>query len=253
MKINTNGNLYTFLYAAVMVIVVALGLTFVALTLKPKQEKNARTEKMQNILQTILPADQITPENAEDLYGKYIIEQYAVNSKGEITIEGKDQKEKDRVFNINLKSEIAKPVEERTLPVYKAKLDDGGSKVIFPLRGKGLWGPIWGYISLDEDYNTIFGAVFDHKGETPGLGAEINKESFESQFKGKKIFEDGKLVSVSVYKGGNGAAELAGDTEHGVDGISGGTITSKGLEAMMKTDWLFAYGEYLQSKFDSNK
>ncbi len=253
MKINTNSNVYTFLYASVMVIIVALGLTFAALTLKPKQDKNIRTEKKQNILQTIIPEDKITPENAEELYSKYITEQYAVNSQGEVVIAGKDQKEKDRVFSINLKSEISKPEAERQLPVYKAKLDDGAVKIILPLRGKGLWGPIWGYVSLNDDYNTIFGAVFDHKSETPGLGAEIVKSEFKSQFKGKTIFQDGKLVSVSVYKGGKGAAKLAGDAEHGIDGISGGTITSKGLEGMMKADWLFAYGKYLQKNYDSKK
>ncbi len=236
-----------------MVIIVALGLTFASLKLKPEQDKNIRIEKKQNILQTIIDASKISPQNAEDLYDKYIKEQYAVNSKGEVVIAGKNDAEKDRVFNVNLKSEIAKNEADRVLPVYKAKLDDGSTKIIIPIRGKGLWGPIWGYISLDSDYNKIYGAVFDHKGETPGLGAEIAKAKFADQFKGKTLFDNNKLVSISVYKGGKGAAKTAGDTQHGVDAISGGTITSKGLEAMMKSDWLFAYSKYLTKEYLSAK
>jgi Na+-transporting NADH:ubiquinone oxidoreductase subunit C len=247
MKIDTNGNLYTFLYAAAMVIIVAMGLTFVAMKLQPAQEKNVRTEKMQNILQTIMPDEKIQEGNIEELYGKYIVRQYAVDADGNILIEGKTEAEENEVFNVDLKTEIRKSgYDNRRLPVYKAELEDGSKKTILPLRGNGLWGPVWGYISLEEDYNTIYGAVFDHQGETPGLGAEINQPFFEEQFKGRKLFDGNRLVSITVYKGGKGAAAAAGDTKHGVDGISGGTITSNGIEAMFKTDWLYAYEEYLK-------
>lgn len=247
MKINTNGNIYTFLYASVMVIIVAFGLTFAAMKLQPAQEKNVRTEKMQNLLQTILPEEEIQEGSIEELYDKYIVKQYAVGADGEVLIEGKNEAEETEVFNIDLKTEIRKTgYENRKLPVYKAELDNGTKKTILPLRGNGLWGPVWGYIALEEDYNTIFGAVFDHQGETPGLGAEINQPFFEEQFKGRKLFDGNRLVSITVYKGGKGAAEAAGDTKHGVDGISGGTITSKGIDAMFKTDWLYAYEEYLK-------
>ena len=117
------------------------------------------------------------------------------------------------------------------------------------MRGKGLWGPIWGYIALNDDYNTIFGAVFDHDGETPGLGAEINTDWFRGAFIDKRIFdENGKFVSITLHKGGEGAAQNAGDVLHGVDAISGGTITSRGLEDMVKN----TFNSYL-TYFKNNK
>ncbi|MEA2042590.1 MAG: NADH:ubiquinone reductase (Na(+)-transporting) subunit C [Bacteroidota bacterium] len=248
MKINTDSNIYTLFYAIALVVVVAVGLTYTALSLQPLQEQNIKVEKMQNILQTILPADQITVENAEELYEKHIVEVFAVNAAGEKIVEGQTKKERKKVFELELKPQIKKEIKERTLPVYIAKMDDGSKKAIFPLQGKGLWGPIWGYLSLNEDYNTIYGAVFDHKGETPGLGAEINKTKFENQFKGKTIFEGKKLVSITVHKGGEGAALRAGNKEHGIDAISGGTITSKGLEGMVKNDWFFGFEQFLQKQ-----
>lgn len=235
MKLDTNGNLYTFMYASILVIVVAAGLAFAAIKLQPLQEKNERVEKMQNLLQSV--GIDASFENAEELFGKYITKQTLVSFTGE-EVEGD-------AFSTNLKAQTKATDENKVLPVYFAKLDDGSVKTIIPLSGKGLWGPLWGYIALEEDYNTIFGAVFDHKAETPGLGADINKDWFEVPFKGKKIFEGDELVSITVHKGGKGAAELLGDTDHGVDAISGGTITSKGLEKMLKEDWLFYYKAYL--------
>jgi len=236
MKIDTNGNLYTFLYAAVMVIVVAAALAFTAIKLQPLQEQNVKIEKMQNILQSV--GIESTVENAEAQYNKYITKQIVVNTKGE-EIEGD-------AFKTNLKVQYKAKDEDKVLPVFFAKLDDGKEMLIIPLTGKGLWGPIWGYIALENDFNTISGAVFDHKGETPGLGADINKDWFEEPFKGKTLFEGDEFVSITMYKGGKGSAVLAGDTEHGCDAISGGTITSKGLERMLKEEWLFNYEAYLK-------
>ena len=134
--------------------------------------------------------------------------------------------------------EIKKPCDERALPVVVANVD-GVVKYILPLRGVGLWGPIWGYVSLNEDKNTIFGVVFDHKGETPGLGAEITQPKFKSQFVGKLIFNNGELMSISVKNGGGATGS------HEVDAISGGTITSKGVESMLK-DYLTCYEQFLK-------
>jgi Na+-transporting NADH:ubiquinone oxidoreductase subunit C len=235
MKLDTNGNLYTFIYAAVMVIIVAAVLAFTAIKLQPKQENNLKVEKMQNILQSV--GIQSKVENAENLYKKYITKQIIVNTKG-------DELEGD-AFAINLPAEAKAEVNSRKLPIFFAKLDDGTEKAVIPLTGKGLWGPIWGYLALESDFNTIYGVVFDHKGETPGLGAEINKDPFELPFKGKTLFEGNKFVSITLYKGGKGASAAAGDTNHGCDAISGGTITSKGLERMMKEEWLNNYEAYL--------
>lgn len=234
------SNTYIFIYASVMVILVAAILSYTAETLKPIQQKNIKIEKIQNILKSV--GIESSTLNAQELFDKYIPDQNRVliNSKGE-KIEG-------NAFDIELKDEIIKPLEKRNLPIFICKLDNGEKKIIIPVRGKGLWGPIWGYVALNNDYNTIYGTNFDHEGETPGLGAEIKTEKFQKQFDGKTIFDKGKFVSISVYKGGDGAAKAAGDLKHGVDAISGGTITSKGVQAMIY-DCLVAYKEY----FNKNK
>jgi len=230
---NTNSNNYTIFYAVILVVVVAVSLTFVAMALKPKQEDNIRIEKMQNILAS--SHIEATVKDAIPLYEKYITNTLVVNSKGE-EIPNVD------AFTINLAAELKKPVDQQQLPVFIASID-GTDYTILQVRGKGLWGPIWGYIALESDYNTIYGVVFDHKSETPGLGAEINTPAFEDMFDGKQIFDDqGTFVSIGVLKG-----HTTSDNIHAVDAISGGTITSKGLEAMM-ADCLNTYENYLKIK-----
>lgn len=229
---NKNGNTYTFLYAAIMVILVAAILASVSMALKPRQKKNAEIEKMQNILAAV--NIESTAENAEQIYAERIQNEYVVNVNGE-QVEGD-------AFNTDLKKERAKDENEMVLPVFECNTEEG-MKYVLPVYGAGLWGPIWGYISVNDDMNTIYGANFDHEGETPGLGAEISTPMFEVPFKGKKIFDEtGKLVSIKVAKVGEVAPE-----EHKVDGISGGTITSKGLEKMLLDDFN-GYLEFLKKK-----
>lgn len=229
---NRNGNTYTVLYAAIMVILVAAVLASVSLTLKPKQVLNTEIEKKQSILASV--NIQSTAADATKIYSEKIQKEYVVNVKGE-QVEGD-------AFNVDLKKERAKPAEEMLLPVFECQTEDG-LKYVLPLRGTGLWGPIWGYVALNDDMNTIYGANFDHQGETPGLGAEISTDIFEKPFNGKKLFdESGKLVSILVAKVGQDAP-----AEHKVDGISGGTITSKGLEKMLLDDFS-SYEEFLKKK-----
>ena len=140
-------------------------------------------------------------------------------------------------FAINLREEMKKPLDRRNLPVFEAEKNDSVFLII-PVYGKGLWGPIWGYVSFSREdsipagmpqYNAIYGVMFDHQAETPGLGAEIRQPFFMTPFKGKKIFDNsGKFVSIDVVKGG---ADPSSPNQ--VDAISGGTITSKGLQAML--------------------
>lgn len=223
-----NGNSYTIIYASVMVIVVAALLSAVAMSLEPTQARNREIEKKQNILASV--NIESTTKNAEELYAKNIIKSYIVDSNGNV-------KEGGDAFDIDLKKEKAVPVDKRDLPVFECQTDKG-IKYIFPLLGTGLWGPIWGYISLDDDMNTIYGAFFDDEGETPGLGAEIATRKFQLQFNGKKLFDNsGKFVSITVAKSNEKAPE-----EHKVDAVSGGTITSKGLQKMVHDD----FSEYLQ-------
>lgn len=234
------SNLYIFTYAGVMVIIVAALLSLAATGLKPFQQKNEEIAKKLDILHSVDKGDGVAQAESKNVfveaeYDKYIKETFVVNSKGEM-VPGVD------AFTIDLHKENAKPVEERNLPVYVCTEDDGSFKYVIPVRGAGLWGPIWGYVAMMDDFNTISGAVFDHKGETPGLGAEINTPDFQNQFKGKKIFNDsGTFVSIQVNKAG------IPETITSVDGISGGTITSKGLEAMLY-DCLIVYNSFFNSK-----
>ena len=224
------SNRYIFIFSTVMVVIVAALLSLAATLLQPAQERNLEIEKKRSMLESIhIPA---TKADAVELYDKYISESFVLNSKGE-SVEGVD------AFTVVLKNEQKKPLEEQYFPVFSATPDDGEKVIILPVEGKGLWGPIWGYVSLRSDLNTIYGVTFDHKGETPGLGAEINTTSFESMFNNKKLFENGAFVSIQVHKGGADPSDI-----HGVDAISGGTITSKGLEKML-LDCLKKYNDYL--------
>lgn len=227
---NKQGNTYTFLYSVVLVVVVAAVLAIVALSLQPAQNKNIENEKRQNILSSVNISS--TAEESKAKFEEYIKDQFIVNSKGE-KVEGD-------AFAVDLAKQSKKPCNEKLLPVFVANID-GSIKYILPIYGKGLWGPLWGYISLNDDKNTIYGTVFAHKGETPGLGAEITGEQFQTQFNGKMIFDNSKLVSILVKKSGGATGT------HEVDAISGGTITSKGVEDMIKS-YLTCYESFLKSK-----
>jgi Na+-transporting NADH:ubiquinone oxidoreductase subunit C len=207
-----------------MVIVVAALLAVASGALKAPQERNREIEKKMNILTSVgkaAGASIADDKNAyiENEYSKYIVESFLININGEKT-EGD-------AFNTDLKAELKKPETERLLPVFVCS-DNGSKQYIFPVRGAGLWGAIWGYISLKDDFNTVYGAVFDHAGETPGLGAEIADVSFQKKFADKKIYLDGKFMSVDVVK--NGSVQL---DDYKVDGITGGTLTSKAVGKML--------------------
>ena len=237
---NVQNNTYTIIYSSIIVLVVATLLTIAAVALQPRQEKNIEIEKKQNILASA--RIESTVNNAEELYSQYVRDIFVINRRGE-KVEGVD------AFTLNMREENKKPAGERHLAVYSLVKNDT-ALIVIPLYGKGLWGPIWGYISFIQNdsvntgmphFNTIYGAVYDHKGETPGLGAEINTDWFEHPFRGKRIFNDqGEFVSVEVVKGGG-----TGSDPHKVDAISGGTITSKGLQAMLDS-CLVIYSDYFK-------
>lgn len=233
---NVQSNSYTFIYATIMVIVVALGLAFTSISLKDRQDANVEKEKKQNILASI--GVECTREEAVELYEEYVKSVYAINIEGQ-KIDGVVD---SLAFKIELTKEQAKEPQDRQFPVYECEKD--GEKIyVFPMRGKGLWGPIWGYVALKEDFNTVFGVNFDHKGETPGLGAEISTKEYQAQFTGKKIFDgSGEFVSIAVKKAGKANP----DGEHEVDGLSGSTLTCNGLEAMLY-DSLIAYEKFFKS------
>lgn len=233
---NSNSNTYIFIYSVVMVVIVAAILSTAATLLKPRQEMNIKNEKMMSILASA--NIESTPENAEALYDQYIIEEIAIDSKGNVVNSYVPKSKKDdpnRAFMVNLKAEQFKQNkgEDFVSPLFVLQ-NDGQTYYIIPMLGKGLWGPVWGNMALKDDFKTIVGVIFDHKSETPGLGAEINTPAFEQQFIGKSIFnEKGEFVSIKVQKGG--VATLPTNMhDHAVDAISGGTITSVGVDDMMK-------------------
>ena len=227
-----NSNKYIFIYASVMVILVAAVLSIASISLKSAQQKNIKIEKKQNILASV--NIESTTKNAEQLFSDKVVKSYIINSKAEIL--------KGNAFDIDMKKEKQLAPDKRSLPVYEFSID-GDTKYVFPMYGAGLWGPIWGYISLDSDLNTIYGATFDHASETPGLGAEIATKKFQKQFQGKKIFDDNEIfVSITVAKANETAPE-----QYSVDAISGGTLTSKGLQKMLLND-LGAYRAFFKQK-----
>ncbi|HUS87173.1 MAG TPA: NADH:ubiquinone reductase (Na(+)-transporting) subunit C [Bacteroidales bacterium] len=226
------SNRYIFMFATIMVAIVAFVLSSAAMFLQPKQERNAEIEKKRNILASV--GVMATKNDAEELFDKYVTTSFVLNSSSELL-------EDVKAFDVEMKKEQRKPLEEQFLPVFMATMDDGTTGFIIPLEGKGLWGPIYGYISLKDDLATVNGATFDHKSETPGLGAEINETWFEDQFKDKLIFDGNNFTGIIVRKGGADT----GDT-HAVDAISGGTITSKALEKMIY-DCLIKYVDYLKN------
>ena len=235
---NRDSNGYTFGFAAAMVLVVASVLAFTASTLKDLQAENVRKEKMQNILSTIgIKTDR---EGAEKLFNEYIVEQLALKNDGTVDTTV------DAFSEIDLAIELKKNPQEQRFPLYVANVESAQYYII-PLRGAGLWNAIWGYIALNEDKNSIKGVVFDHQGETAGLGAEITQQWFMDRFLEEKIFDaSGALVGITVSKTNNDPNDTDKD-DHEVDAISGATITGDGVSDMI-IERLQHYLPYLKAK-----
>ena len=228
---NVNSNAYTYTFATVMVVVVAVLLSGASLGLKSKQAANVSQEKKQSILASIgIEKDRSESDAAFDQF-----------VKKSLTLQGGEiiSEDASAAFDIDMAAAIKVGNMDRQVPLYVAE-KDGETFYIVPMRGKGLWGPVWGYLALESDGNTVVGATFDHKSETPGLGAEITTPMFTEQFPGKKISEAGQFQSISVVKAGTSNGDYM------VDGISGGTITSNGVNDML-SDCLAPYASYFKN------
>ena len=228
-----NGNAYIIMYSTVMVVIVATLLALAALGLQKRQYENELNEKKKSILLSLYAGDaQKQGVAAEELIQtvKYddVIDAYVVDKAGQ-RVEGED------VFA--LLNDLPGAFAAGKFPIFEAK--DG--RVVIPVTGTGLWGPVWGYVALEKDMNTVAGIIMAHKGETPGLGAEIATTKYQSKFIGKTIFEGNEFVSVTLRKGG------AKDPAHEVDAVSGGTKTSDGVTAMLRNS-LGNYLPLLESK-----
>ena len=220
---NTNSNVYTIVYASVMVLLVAVALAFTSQALKSYQEENVANDKRQQILRSVNVA--VMASEAKTKYDEVIKEAFIIDAEGK-KIEGD-------AFS----AELSKGQH----PVFVANIE-GKTKYIMALHGAGLWGPMWGYVSVNEDKNSVFGVDFSHAGETPGLGAEIVKPAFCTPFVGKELFKGGTFKSIAVVKPGKSAAG-----QDYVDGVSGGTITSQGVHNML-FDSLNGYVKFLTAK-----
>ena len=219
-----DSNLYTFLFVGIMIVGIASILAYTSQTLKPMQDENVKNEKMQNILSTV--GINVSREEAEKSYKKYIVEELALK------IDGSINENINPFSDLNLAKELKKDYEDQHFPLYVAEINSEKYYII-ELRGTGLWDAIWGYISLKSDFNPVNGVSFDHKGETAGLGAEITKDWFKESFKDEKIFNsDGELVGITVLKGNNDPNNIDKD-DHEVDAISGSTITGDGVTDMI--------------------
>lgn len=244
-------NRYIFTYASIMVILVAAVLSTASMVLKPYQESNIRAEKIQGIL--ISANIESDRAEAESLFDKYIVEELAIDIDGNIKSvykNGKLEKGDVRPFDLNLKEQLrierdaskGKTGATALFPLYIIEYN-GNRMYIVPVRGVGLWGPIWGSMAFKSDFNTVAGAKFDHKAETPGLGAEISTNEFGAEFKDKAIFnKEHQFVSIAVVKGGVDNSNI--NPLHGVDAISGGTITSNAVGDMLE-NCLKNYVQYI--------
>lgn len=225
---NTNSNTYIIVYSVVMVVIVAAVLAVASLSLQKRQAENELREKKSNILQSL----GYDPENGAAAFEAALnafdsqMKSYVVDAEGK-----KNEVEAAEAFSmIATNKDMRDNYDAGRMVLFQA--EDG--RVVIPLVGMGLWGDIWGYVALDDDFDTVSGIVMAHKGETPGLGAEIATPGFQQRFVGKKLFRDGEFVSITLRKGG------AKEPEHEVDAITGGTKTSDGVTAMLR-DCLEAY------------
>ena len=226
MAFDKNSNGFTFGFAIAMVVVVGSVLALASMGLKPFQKANIEKEKKQNILAAI----QVTcdRDEAPELFDQYVKQLLVLNKDGEV-LEGD-------AFGVDVKKQYrevrasARTPEDVMYPLYICERE-GETYYVIPMAGSGLWGPVWGFVALESDLNTIFGATFDHKGETPGLGAEVDNPKWKALWPGKQLYKN-EVVSLEVIKG-----KVPSDDQnlaYKVDGLSGATLTSRGVTNMLK-------------------
>ncbi|PQJ75913.1 Na(+)-translocating NADH-quinone reductase subunit C [Polaribacter gangjinensis] len=245
MSKRTDSNLYTIIFAVIMVVIVGSVLAYFATSLKPNIDENKRIEKQQNILYAMgvnenddTNANFVSTAVAGQEFNKYI--------KKQLVIQGDNITEDENAYLIDVKQQqsLAKEGKQRKLPLFVGE-KDGKTFYVAPIYGKGLWDAIWGYVAMDENM-VIQGAYFDHKGETPGLGANIKQRFFMDDFIGEHLLTDsGEFKGVTVAKGNNDPKNEE-KSDYEVDAIAGATITGDGVSAMIKSD-LKLYVPYFQS------
>lgn len=224
---NTNSNVYTIVYASVMVIIVAFCLAFISDVLRPIQDDNVANDKRGQILSALNIRD------AKDVQAKFsevVLKDIVVNTEGKVISETDG-------FKVDQKEITAKNDADKKLPVYICAVESDTLYVV-PMYGRGLWGGLWGYLALKPDFKTVHGAYMSHEGETAGLGARIVEQWFQEQFQGKVAYADSTYNDVVL-----GVKKKVDNTASEVDAITGATLTSNGVDAMFKTS-LAPYQKY---------
>ncbi|CAL2077719.1 Na(+)-translocating NADH-quinone reductase subunit C [Tenacibaculum sp. 190524A05c] len=234
MSKKTDSNLYTVLFAIGMVLVVGALLAFTASSLRPMIDANKRIEKQQNILYAMgvnendeTSATFVSKDKVAGEFTKYITKQ--------LVIEGENISEDEKAYLIDVKKQqaLAKEGKTRKLPLFVGE-KEGKTFYIAPIRGKGLWDAIWGYVAMDKNM-VVQGVFFDHKGETPGLGANIKQRFFMDDFTGEDLMNNGQFKGIAVSKS-NADPKNEDKNDNEVDAIAGATITGDGVAAMIKTE-----------------
>ncbi len=231
---NTNSNTYTIIYASVMVIIVAFLLAFVSSALKPMQDANVAIDKKSQILASLNIRD-LEKSEIEAKYDAVIACDPIIKADGAVVNDGAAKDEASFVLD-------SKDVNDENMPLYIANVD-GATKYVIPVIGRGLWGGLWGYIALNDDCQSVYGAYMSHASETAGLGALLVEPWFHDRFLGKKLFkEDGSKVALTVVKSG-----AVKDENYEVDGLTGATLTTNGVAAMVQ-EGLQKYIGFINSK-----
>lgn len=216
MKLNTNANGYIIVYSCLMVVIVAFLLAFVSSALKPQQDINVALDKKKQVLAALNIRD-LSDSEAEKTYGEVV--------------------KKDEAFALN-----SSDYKEGRLAIYECEVN-GAKKYVVPVYGMGLWGPIWGYVAVNDDCNTVFGAYFNHESETAGLGAEIkDSKAWQDKFIGKTIYDANGTPVLKILK----SSEIK-NPQSEVDGVTGATLTSNGVSDMLQ-DGFTKYKELLTNK-----
>jgi Na+-transporting NADH:ubiquinone oxidoreductase subunit C len=229
------SNLYIVLYAAAITIVCGGALAIASQSLKPLQDANIELERKKNILSTVMELKE--GDNVEQLYATRVKES-VIDFQGNV-------KAGMKASSVIIAEQYKLKPEERLLPIYEFLNQADTSKIenaVMPVYGYGLWNNIWGFVALQSDLNTVQGVKFEHASETPGLGARITSDDIQVRYKGKKVF-DGETISSVVMQKGEGMDYSA--DPHKVDGMSGATLTGKGVNNMLK-DYFACYQNYLK-------
>ncbi len=229
------SNLYIVLYAAAITVVCGGALAIASQSLKPLQDANIEMERKKNILATVMELKE--GDNIEQLYSSRVKER-VIDFQGNV-------KAGMKASQVIIAEQYKVKPEERLLPVYEFRSQADTSKIenaVMPVYGYGLWNNIWGFVALKSDLNTVQGVKFEHAGETPGLGARITSDDIQSRYKGKTVFDGDNILSVTMQKGEG--MDYTSDP-HKVDGMSGATLTAKGVNNMLK-DYFACYKNYLK-------